>query len=119
MSGSATPGNVSLTEVAAGNGGYRLDFGGAPIRTKDLNGDGRDDQLMLNFNYPSSFLSGIVYGKGSGVPVSRRPDWRDGRLCRGQRILRVDAGDGPGRGRGHADGIPDFLVSTAGPATSG
>jgi Ca2+-binding RTX toxin-like protein len=117
--GSANPSHVSLTDVAAGNGGYRLDFGGAPIRAGDLNGDGRDDQLVLNFNYPRSVLSGVVYGKGSGVPVGV------GDLTGGTAGFAVTneysewmramapAGDVD------ADGIPDFLVSTAGPSNVG
>jgi Ca2+-binding RTX toxin-like protein len=117
--GSANPSHVSLTDVAAGNGGYRLDFGGAPIRAGDLNGDGRDDQLVLNFNYPRSVLSGVVYGKGSGVPVgvgdltggtggfavaNEYSEWMRGMAAAGD----VDA-----------DGVPDFLISTAGPSNVG
>ncbi|MEF8730116.1 MAG: Calx-beta domain-containing protein [Accumulibacter sp.] len=117
--GSATPGNVLLTEVGVGNGGYALNFGGSPVNLGDINRDGRDDQLVLNFNYPRSILSGVVYGKGSGVPVGI------GDLTGGTTGFAVaneysewmramaPAGDVD------ADGIPDFLVSTAGPGNVG
>jgi Ca2+-binding RTX toxin-like protein len=70
--GQSTPSPISLAEVGAGNGGYRLDFGGTPIPLGDLNGDGRADLMLANFasQQGSIYETGVVFGKSSGAPVS-------------------------------------------------
>ena len=70
--GQSTPSLISLAEVGAGNGGYRLDFGGTPIPLGDLNGDGRADLMLANFasQQGSIYETGVVFGKSSGAPVS-------------------------------------------------
>ena len=111
--GQSTAGPIVLADVGNGDGGYPINFGSTPIPVGDLNGDGRDDQLVATFVPKSGgYVSAVVFGKASGVPISSTDQLMAGiggfavypQIWGSPRSSVASAGDVDG------DGVGDLLI---------